>query len=552
MRIGTQSQISVRPELAELVKNLKVGDSVKGRLMEFLDNSVTIKTSTGQTLTATLPNNLQFMKGDIVELLVNKITQENIFAEIKMDGKSSQKGETKLSEMLSKFEIPINEKSLEAVKLLIKHNLPVNKEDINQVINMQKSAEGLKESSPEGKLALMLTGADIKNTEINILNKTALINEGQVKNIIEQNGQKIQNTNNDENNVNIKEVIEQIKQTMNNKEGTNNIKSEIRTSKTEKQVVELLNKLDISIDNKTKNFIKDIAKSLDIASSSKLEEIVYLKSKDMDITPKNIQQLKNNINNDNKLSSFIEKLSIQIENKEELQNINVQKLQTTGIKQTKEEVEEKIIDLKTGIKNLKEIKQEIRKLFVEPKQVESKEEIKEKLQSIVKLGEKLESILNKENINDTEIKSTLTNLRDNIDFIKQVNQFNNYMQLPVMVNGQNSTVEMYVFRDKKNSKSIDPSNATILIALDLKYLGHLESLISVAKKSVDVTFRLEDEKAGELLKAQAKQLLQSLEAKGYSLNPIKIIKLEQTFNLITLDEVMYEKNAEQLHFDARI
>lgn len=94
----------------------------------------------------------------------------------------------------------------------------------------------------------------------------------------------------------------------------------------------------------------------------------------------------------------------------------------------------------------------------------------EQLKDIAKLGEKLESYLNKSGDKDPEIRDALSNLKDSIDFIRSINQHSNYLQLPLIINGDTSTAKLYVFKEGKRNKQINPGDATIVIVLDLTNL----------------------------------------------------------------------------------
>ncbi len=540
MRIDSLNLTNIKPELQELLKNLEIGDSVKGRLVEFLNNTATIKTSTGQTLTAVLMTDLPISKGDFVELMISNITEEGVFAELKPKEQAPPDKTAKLTELLSKLQLPVSEKGLEAAELLLKYNLPINKETMTEVLNTQKGMSNLAEGSVESKLGLLLSGLDVNNTELELLVKAAIITEQELNAVKEKltdskpiEADKAQQSAKDNEpamkvdqaqaEVNkLGEAINQNSQkgeaiTSTAKPITQNILKE--AAAIEQEMLKALEQLKIPVSSEAKALIGGIAKALSVIGSANIEEAVYLLSKDIEITPKNLEQVKSSIKNENKLDDFLGKLENQID---------------------------------TGNKALKEVKEDIKKLFLTPKQLEDKEEVQGKLKDIIKLGEKLENILKNERLPDQEVKTTLANLRDNIEFIRNINNHNSYLQIPVLVNGEKSTADVYVMKDKKKGKTIDPYNATVLVALDLKNLGHIESLISVVKKSVNVTFRIEDKTIGALIQSEAKQLQIALEAKGFSLSPVKVIKLEQTFNLISLEEMINDASKEKLHFDMRV
>ncbi len=534
MRIDSLGNLNIKPELLEALKNLEVGDIIKGRIMDFLDNTVKIKSTSGHTITASLMTDVPISKGDFVQLMVSSIDLDKIFVQLNMGDKTQSAPKINLTEILNKMDVPINDTNLEAAKLLLKYNMPVNKDSLMSLVNAQKSIGSLAQSSPEGKLGLILSGLNIKNTDVTILSKAALINEAEVKILVDKLTDNTSEKAFNSVSTTVKTLDDKLTETISEKaviikpeanqqsSSSSSIAANPKTSaeQVKTEINQILNKLQIPLNSDSVKFISDIAKSLAVVNNSTMEEAAYLLSKDIEVTPNNLEVIRTNINNEVKLDDFLSKLQKQIDTQDNQQ--------------------------------LRELKDEIKRVFMHPKQIENKEEVKEKLKDIIKLGDKIDKAINNQNINETEVKSTLVNLRENIDFIRQINQHNNYLQLPLIVNGEQSTADMYVFKDKKRGKNIDPNNATILLALDLKSLGHLESLISVSQKTVNITFRIENMHISEILKNHSPALGSALEAKGYRLNPIKYIKLEQSFNLLMLEDLITDESSEKFHFDKRI
>ena len=136
--------------------------------------------------------------------------------------------------------------------------------------------------------------------------------------------------------------------------------------------------------------------------------------------------------------------------------------------------------------------------------------------------------------------------------MRNINQHSNYLQLPLIINGDTSTAKLYVFKEGKRNKQINPGDATIVIVLDLTNLGHLESMIRVKGKSVNLTFRVENKNIGAILKRNGDSLKKSLNEKGYSLNPVRIISMEQPFSLLSMEAMINESAWDKIHFDVRV
>ncbi|KUO74909.1 MAG: hypothetical protein APF77_06520, partial [Clostridia bacterium BRH_c25] len=490
---------------------------------------------------------------------VTAIADGKIYAELKDENRAADM-DVKVSDLLMQIGLPADEKNIEAAKLLIKYKQPLDKETITNITGLQKSIDNLNKSGEE-KLGLLLSGLDIKNTPVDVLNKLVLswsadmVKQDAAETASVQQGNAAgdiiasEKTANDiANQVPVKEVNTEaagkaakevqtvvrpdntkiLEQTGTGKEPV--IEEELQAAVKEikasaddgkgAELLKVLDKLGIEAGNEVKRFAGQVADILASIKGHDMEALTYLVSKEMKITPKNLGMLIKNIENSDGISQFLDKLQ-----------------QKAAIEDNPE---------------LKEIKTAIKKVFLEPRQLEDNKEVSEQLKDVARLGEKLEKYLNRSDNKDPEIRDALSNLRDSIDFLRNINQHTNYMQLPVIINGDTSTAKLYVFKEGKRSKKINPEDATVVVALDLNSLGHLESMIRVKGKSVNVTFRVENKSIGTMIEKNSSALKNALKEKGYSLNPVRVISLEQPFSLLSLEAMINESGSEKIHFDMRV
>ena len=541
MRITTQGQIASIPKLAEALTNLEVGDTVKGKLIEMLGQSVSIKTASGQMFTAALMKAADLVPGQAVELVINSITAEGIFAELKTDNqKTSISDDAKLQQLLQQMDIKPEENSLQAAKLLLKYNMPVTKENVMTLVNTQKSINSLAQGDTPKAIALLQSELNINNTEIPKLVKMAAALEPQSLQIAKVLQNKAESKAVEAKPAETKSTMEnEIKLTPNALEASqkqsavqkpleSNPKAimqqlaaeiEVEASKPEASKSEIVKQDLIKQEGqKFEKLIGTIIKAFETVSQAKPEQAAYMLSKDIKITPAALKAIIDNTKGENKLS-----------------------VQLEGMEKLVETLDKNQIDVK-------EMKQELKKLFLKPELLQSKEKVAENFKDIIKLGAKLEILIKEQGMDHKVDTSVLQDVKGNIDFIKSVNANVNYLQIPVQINEKNTTAEIYVFNDKKRSKSVNPENATILVALDLDKLGHIESLISVNKKAVNITFKVEKESFKKEISNAVETLKQALEARGYSLNPLKIIDIKEKFNLLELEELTSIDNG-QLHVD---
>lgn len=567
MRIDVARMVSIKPELVELLKSLDVGDTLKGRVLEALANSIVIRSSSGEVFTALLQEGTKIPKGSFIELTVSSIVDGKIYAEIKGEGKVFDL-DAKLSELLRELSLPVDENNIEAAKLLLKYKLPLDKKTIMNITGLQKSVDNLNQSS-EGKVGLLLSDINIKDTPVDVLNKivlnwssdfvdreafeaaaektdntdvpgiivpkeedrkgskseAAIINKQVVKADSKDestgNPKEIISINKSESNEIHKKVIKYIEPVIG--EGTQTVPKDSTAASEDNKAADLiriLDRLGIETGSEVKRFAGYVEDILASIKSTDMEAIAYLVSKEMKITPKNLGMLIKNIENSDGISQFLDKLQHRI---------------AAG-----------------NNPELKAIKESIRKIFLEPREIEDGKEVALKLKNMAKLGEKLESYLSRSEDYDPEIRNALYNLKDSIDFICNINEHSNFFQLPIIINGDTAAAKLYVFKEGKRNKAIDPQDATVVIALDLVSLGHLESMIRVKGKTVNVTFRVNNKNTGAVIEKNVVLLKESLEEKGYNLSLIRVITLEQPFSLLSLDAIINESGTEKIHFDMRV
>jgi len=574
MRIDSTKFLNIKAEAIELLKNIEAGDTLKGRVLEVLGNNISIRTSGGQVFTAVLPEGTTVPQGSLVELLVNSISADGkLYAEFKTEA-GPEDIDAKLAGLLKQFGLSVDEKNLEAAKLLIKYNLPLDKESVVKITGLQKSIDNLSMSGEE-KAALMLSGLNIKNTPVDALNRLVLNWTGKLTadSAVKQQTQ----TASGNNIVPADETVEEslprsaakvpaeastaagrpvvlqtdvdIQETVSNELHKEAAKTEVTEARPEQtanketaaqepvragintptvqpeannssELLKALAKLGVEPGEEAGRLAGQVENIMASIKNTDMEALTYLASKEMSITPANLGMLIRNIENRDDVSDFLDLLQ--------------KKLQGDGSPE------------------LKDIKEGISKVFLEPGHLEDSKEASEKLKEIAQLGEKLEGYLNEKGNKDPEIRDALSNLHDSLDFIKNINQHTNYMQLPLLINGDTSTAKLYVFKEGKRSRQIDPKDATVVVALDLKSLGHLESMIKVKGKTVNVTFRVESKEIGTVLEKNSGLLKEALKEKGYSLNPVRVVNTGQPFSLLSLEAAINESTSDKIHFDMRV
>lgn len=114
----------------------------------------------------------------------------------------------------------------------------------------------------------------------------------------------------------------------------------------------------------------------------------------------------------------------------------------------------------------------------------------------------------------SDISNQAGQMKDNINFMKMINEMYTYVQLPVKLKDQAAHGELYVYTKKKSLQN-DPGNIRILLHLDMDYLGPLDIHLALKENQISAKFYLETRDVLDLIEQNKKQLSDVLLEKGF-------------------------------------
>jgi len=119
-------------------------------------------------------------------------------------------------------------------------------------------------------------------------------------------------------------------------------------------------------------------------------------------------------------------------------------------------------------------------------------------------------------------------LMDHVRLLNSIEQFV-YMQLPVQLSEERKTADLYVFK-RKGGKRADPDNVNILLAIDLEFMGHWESLVNIKNKDVSIQMEVRGEAEKDHFNSSTVLLHNMLDEAGFKLvsTNIKLTEEETT------------------------
>lgn len=122
-------------------------------------------------------------------------------------------------------------------------------------------------------------------------------------------------------------------------------------------------------------------------------------------------------------------------------------------------------------------------------------------------------------------------LRQNLDFMKTLNEFFTYVQIPVRLKDKTLHSDLYVYTNKKELKK-NKNNISILLHLDMDFLGSMDIHVELNHNQVNSRFYLETEEGADVIKKNMEQLEEALNNKGF-LFQYEVLKREKEKDLIT-------------------
>lgn len=105
-------------------------------------------------------------------------------------------------------------------------------------------------------------------------------------------------------------------------------------------------------------------------------------------------------------------------------------------------------------------------------------------------------------------------MSDNINFMNELNNYLQYVQLPIRFQDQTAHGDLYVYT-KKDELKRHPDKVSVLLHLNFEHLGNLDIHISKDKSRIDSTFSCPDADTVNLIRTNMHMLKDTLAEKGF-------------------------------------
>jgi len=520
--------------ISDIMSRLDIGDTVRAKVMDIAGNELLLKLFDGTTVKASMLSSVNIKQGEIVEFIIKNKSESRLFLEtLKNNGQKILSLEDEIKSELLGLGLKPDKRNIEAAKELKNNNTQLDRETIKKVLDavvkfkdltFDKAAFLVSKGISPGEKAIqslnqLAFGTKIEARLTELMDQIIGIDDKKLLSIISQSLEsvdlKYESINPDSIDVGAETIA---------------LKSESLDANLEKQ------SLQKQITSHLKAFEKELEsfgvdKELIFHIKQSIFEFLTNNEKDSIEPDRLIEFLKSNAPGFDALYN-----SHQKEAKNALNNL----LKKLFVKE--ESVEKAFVENKSAVKDDSDtdrIRRSFEKMFVrvseDSKDMDVKKVYKSMYEKLDTLAKALETskVLGKE-----DMLMRVLSLKDNIEFVNDINRHSVYMQIPLNIMDSNTTGELYILKRDSKRKRIDPANVTVFLSLDTKSLGLVESLISINKKNISLNMRFENREVIDLFKESFQELYNSLQEMGYKLVDIKYRVIEEKVNLINANKAL--------------
>ena len=154
--------------------------------------------------------------------------------------------------------------------------------------------------------------------------------------------------------------------------------------------------------------------------------------------------------------------------------------------------------------------------LLKPGDVDKKENIENLYQRLGTHAKALAEAVNNTLGQNSALGQAANNLSNNLDFMNQLNQMFQYVQLPLQMAGKNVHGDLYVYHNKHKKMSEDGSVSAVL-HLDMDNLGPVDVYVKLLNSKVTTNFYVMDEDVIGLINDNIHLLYERLEKRGYTM-----------------------------------
>ena len=152
--------------------------------------------------------------------------------------------------------------------------------------------------------------------------------------------------------------------------------------------------------------------------------------------------------------------------------------------------------------------------LIQPQDLKTKDKISELYERLNRQMEQIDKVLRATGNSQSPLARSTEQIRGNVEFMNEVNQIYNYVQIPLKLNGQNANGDLYVYTNKRKPRE-ENGELSAFLHLDMEHLGSTDVYVKMKGKAVDTNFSFSDDASFDLVQKYLPILDAKLTALGY-------------------------------------
>ena len=191
--------------------------------------------------------------------------------------------------------------------------------------------------------------------------------------------------------------------------------------------------------------------------------------------------------------------------------------------------------------------------LMKPEQMQSAEYVKAFYERLNEQVDKLKQLIKSAGKESSALGKEVTTVKNNIQFMNQINEMYHYVQLPLKMNDNAANGDLYVYK-RKQAKMGDDGKLTALLHLSMPTLGNMDVFLSLEGQKLSTRFCMEKEEMIDFIEQHIDQLNERLTKRGYQVTTAVTTSTKEEEKTV-IDEIMTTENAIPVmtsqSFDAR-
>lgn len=182
-------------------------------------------------------------------------------------------------------------------------------------------------------------------------------------------------------------------------------------------------------------------------------------------------------------------------------------------------------------------------ILLNPEDVADQKKVLELYDNLNQKLNQMGKILADAGLTQSQTAQPLMHMQENIQFINQLNQVFQYVQIPLRMFEKDVCGELCVYTNKKHLAQSD-GNLSAFLHLDMEFMGPVDVYVSLQKGNfVSTNFYLKDDETLDFINEHIHMLDERLERKGYNVRTKLSVREEEGENSV-LDHMLNHKSVD--------